>query len=154
MINHQQNIDKIYLYAKDPDEAKNKLLIYKREIAGLNYLNDSKHSVNIYEGNNPNKKQKILILFHDMIADMLSNKKLIPLITELLIRGRNISLLFITQPYFVIPKNFRLNWTHYFLMKVPNKRELQQIAFNNSSDIDFQYFMNLYKKCTANNILF
>ena len=154
MINHQQNIDKIYLYAKDPDEAKNKLLIYKREIAGLNYLNDSKHSVNIYEGNNPNKKQKILILFHDMIADMLSNKKLIPLITELLIRGRNISLLFITQPYFVVPKNFRLNWTHYFLMKVPNKRELQQIAFNNSSDIDFQYFMNLYKKCTANHILF
>ena len=109
MINHQQNIDKIYLYAKDPDEAKNKLLIYKREIAGLNYLNDSKHSVNIYEGNNPNKKQKILILFHDMIADMLSNKKLIPLITELLIRGRNISLVFITQSYFVVPKNFRLN---------------------------------------------
>ena len=113
-----------------------------------------KHSVNIYEGNNPNKKQKILILFHDMIADMLSNKKLIPLITELLIRGRNISLVFITQSYFVVPKNFRLNWTHHFLMKVPNKRELQQIAFNNSSDIDFQYFMYLYKKCTANHILF
>ena len=65
--------------------------------------------MNIYEGNNPNKKQKILILFHDMIADMLSNKKLIPLITELLIRGRNISLVFITQSYFVVPKNFRLN---------------------------------------------
>ena len=86
-----------------------------------------------------------------MIADMLSNKKLNPIVTELFIRGRklNISLVFITQSYFAVPKNIRLNSTHYFVMKIPNKRELQQIAFNHSSDIYFQDFMNLYKKFTA-----
>ena len=100
---------------------------------------------------NPNKKPKILIVFDDIISDMLSNKKLNPIVTELFIRGRklNISLVFITQSYFAVPKNIRLNSTHYFVMKIPNKRELQQIAFNHSSDIDFQDFMNLYKKCTA-----
>ena len=100
---------------------------------------------------NPNKKRKILIVFDDMIADMLSNKKLNPIVTELFIRGRklNISLVFITQSYFAVPKNIRLNSTHYFIMKIPNKQELQQIAFNHSSDIDFKDFMNLYKKCTA-----
>ena len=82
---------------------------------------------------------------------MLSNKKPDPIVTELFIRGRKlyISLVFITQSYFAVPKNIRLNSTHYFVMKIPNKRELQQIAFNHSSDIDFQDFMNLYKKCTA-----
>ena len=92
-----------------------------------------------------------MIVFDDMIADMLSNKKLNPIVTELFIRGRklNISLVFITQSYFAVPKNIRLNSTHYFIMKIPNKQELQQIAFNHSSDIDFKDFMNLYKKCTA-----
>ena len=101
---------------------------------------------------NPNKRGKILIVFDDMIADMLSNKKLNPKVTELLIRGRklNISLVFITQFYFVVSKTIRLNSTHYFVMKISNKRELQQIAFIHSSDIDFQDFVNLYKKCTAN----
>ena len=100
---------------------------------------------------NPNKRGKILIVFDDMIADMLSNKKLNPIVTELFIRRRNlnISLAFITQSYFAVPKNIRLNSTHYFVMKIPNKRELQQIAFNHSSDIDFQNFMNLYKKSSA-----
>ena len=67
------------------------------------------------------------------------------------IRGRklNISPAFITQSYFAVPKNIRLNSAHYFLMKILNKQELQQIAFNHSSDIDFQEFMDLYKKCTA-----
>ena len=88
---------------------------------------------------------KILIVFGDMIADMLSNKKLNPIVTELFIRGRklNISLVFITQSYFAVPKNIRLNSTHYFIMKIPNKRELQQVAFNHSSDIDFKDFMYL-----------
>ena len=82
---------------------------------------------------------------------MLSNKKLEPIATEIFSRGRklNISLVFITQSYFALPKNIRLNSTHNFATKIPNKRELQQIAFNHSSDIDFQDFMNLYKKCTA-----
>ena len=75
---------------------------------------------------NPNKKRKILIVFDDMIADMLSNKKLNPIVTELFIRGRklNISLVFITQCYFAVPKNVRLNSTHYFIMKIANKQEL------------------------------
>ena len=61
----------------------------------------------------------------------------------------NISLVFIKKSYFAVPKNIRLNSVHYFIMKNPNKQELQQIAFNHSSDIDFKDFMNIYKKCTA-----
>ena len=100
---------------------------------------------------NPNIKRKILILFDDIIADMLSNKKRNPIVTELFIRERrlNYPLVFITESYFAVPKNTGLNLTHYFVMKILTKRELQQIAFNHSSDIDFQDFMNLYKKCTA-----
>ena len=81
---------------------------------------------------------------------MVSNKKLNPTVTELSIRGRkrNISLVFITQSYFAMPKNVRLNSKHYFIMKIPNKRELQRILSNSLSDIDFKDFMNLYKKCT------
>ena len=79
---------------------------------------------------------------------MLSNKKVNPIVTELFITGRklNISLVFITQSYYAVQKNIRLNSTHYFITKIPNKQELQQIAFNHSSDIDFKDFINLYKK--------
>ena len=82
---------------------------------------------------------------------MLSNIKPNPIVTELFIRGRklNISIVFNTQSCFAVPKNIRLNSRHYFIMKIPKKRELQHIAFNHSSDIDFNDFMNLYKKCTA-----
>ena len=85
---------------------------------------------------------------------MLSNKKLSKIVTELFIIGRklNISLVFNTKSYFVVPKNIRLNSRHYFIMKIPNKRELQQIPFNHSSDIDFQDFRNLYEKTTENHI--
>ena len=76
--------------------------------------------------NNPNKKRKILIVFDDLSADMLRSEKLNPIVTGLFIRGRkpNISLDFITQSYFTVPKNIRLNSTHYFIMKIPNKQEL------------------------------
>ena len=99
---------------------------------------------------NPVKKHEILIDFDDVIADMLSNKKLNPILTELFIRGRklNISLVFITQCYFAVPKNIRLNSMHYFIMKNPKKQELKQIAFNHLSNINFKDFMNLYKKFT------
>ena len=75
------------------------------------------------------KNKKTLIVFDDMIADMLNNKKLNPIVIELFIRGRklNIYLAFITQSYFAVSKNIRLNSTHYFAMKIPNERELQQI---------------------------
>ena len=78
------------------------------------------------------KECKILIVFDDIIADMINNKKLNLIVTELFIRGRklNISLVFITQSYFKVPKDVRLNSTHFFIMKIPNKRELQQIALS------------------------
>ena len=103
------------------------------------------------EDYNPNEKCKVLIVFDDMIADMITNKKLNSIVTELFIRGRkyNISIAFITQSYFKVPKDVRLNCTHYFILKIPNKRELQQIALNHSSDIDFKDFIKIYKKCTA-----
>ena len=86
-----------------------------------------------------------------MIADMIKNKKLNSIVTELFIRGRklNISLVFITQSYFKVPKDVRLNTTHFFIAKIPNKRELQQIAINHSSDINTKDFANIYRKCTA-----
>ena len=81
---------------------------------------------------------------------MKSNKNLSPIATELFLRGRklNISLIFISQSYFKVPKTIRLNTTHYFIMKIPSKRELKQIASNLSSEIDFKDFMKLYKEYT------
>ena len=81
------------------------------------------------EDYNPRKKRKILIIFDDMIADMINNKKLNSIVTELFIGGRklNISIVFITQSYFKVPEDVRLNSNHFFIMKIPNKRELQQL---------------------------
>ena len=83
---------------------------------------------------------------NDRISDKLSNKEVNPLVIGLFIRDRklNISLVFITQSNFSLPKNIGLNCRHYFIMKIPNKRELQQIAFNPVSDINFKDFMNFY----------
>ena len=80
----------------------------------------------------PAKKRRVLIVFDDTIADMESNKKLGPLVNELFLRRRqlNILLVFISQSYFKVPKTIRLNATYYFIMKIPNKRELQQITSN------------------------
>ena len=85
-----------------------------------------------------------------MIADMNNNRKLNSIVTEFFTRGRklNISLIVITQSYFKVPKDVRLNTTHVFIMKILNKRELQQIALSHSSDIDYKDFVNIYKKCT------
>ena len=160
LINNQPDIDKIYLYAKDLYEPKYQFLINKRESIGLKHFNDPKAFIeysndmhDVYKNidhYNPDKENKILIVFDDMIADMINNKKLNSIVTELFIRGRklNISLVFITQSYFKVPKDVRLNTTHFFIMKIPNKRELQQIALNHSSDIDYKDFVNIYKKCT------
>ena len=141
-------------------KKKNQYLINKRVKVGLNHFNNPKAFMeysndmqDVYqniEDYNPIKKRKVLIIFDDMIADMINNNKLNPIVTELFIRGRklNISIVFITLSYFKVPKDVRLNSTHFFIMKIPNKRELQQIALNHSSDIDFKDFMNIYKKCT------
>ena len=122
LINNQPDIDKIYLYAKDPYEKKYQYLINKREKVGLNHFNDPKAFMEylndmqaVYkniEDYNPIKKRKILIVFDDMIADVISNNKLIPIVTELFIRGRklNISIVFIMQSYFKEPKNEKLQY--------------------------------------------
>ena len=100
---------------------------------------------------NPDQENKILIVFDDMIADMIHNNKLNSIVTELFIRSRklNISLVLITQSYFKVPKDVRLNTSHFFIPKIPNKRELQQIAINHSSDINNKDFTNIYRECTA-----
>ena len=100
---------------------------------------------------NTDQERKILIVFDDMIADMINNKKLNSIVTEVFIRGRklNISLAFITQSYFKAPKHVRLNSSHFFIMKIPNKKELQQIPLNHSSGINSKDFIKAHKKCTA-----
>ena len=102
------------------------------------------------EDYHPTKKRRVLIEFGDMIADMESNKKLSPIVTELVFSGRNlkISLVFISQSYFQVTKTIRLNATYLFIMKIPNKRELQQITPNHSSDIEFKGFIKLYNHYT------
>ena len=100
---------------------------------------------------NVDKELKILIVFDDMIPDMINNKILNSIVTELFIRSTklNISIVFITKSYFKVPKDVRLNSTHFFIMKIPNKRELQQIALNHSSDISTKDFIKTYKKYTT-----
>ena len=98
---------------------------------------------------------QIIIVFHDMIADLLSNKKLNLIVTELFIRHRRLNLYvaFITQSYFAVPKNTSLNSTQCFIMKIPNKQEIQQNTFNHLLDIDYQVFMSIYKKNYCKTIL-
>ena len=132
-------IDKIYVYPKGPYEPKYQYLINKREKVGLDYFKDPRAFIecsndmqDVYKNIkdcNPGKKHKLLIVFDDMIADIFNNKKLNPVVTELFITGRklNISIVFITKDI-KLPKDIRLNSTHFFIMKIPNKRELQQIT--------------------------
>ena len=160
LINKQKDIDKIYLYAKDLSESKYEYLIKNREKAGIKHLNDSKAFIEcsntmdgVYENindYNPNRRRKILIVFDDMIADIMTNKKFQAMLKELFIRCRkmNISLVFITQSYFSVPKELRLNSTYYFIMKINNKRESQNIAINHSADIDYKDFIKIYRECT------
>ena len=95
-------------------------------------------------------------MFDDVIADIINNKKLNLMVTELFIRGRkrNVSIVFITQSYFKVPKYVRLSSTHFFIMKIPDKKELQQIALNHSSDIDSKNFIKIYKNELQNHTVF
>ena len=97
---------------------------------------------------NADKEHKILIVFDDTVADRINNKKLNSVITDLFFRGRkiNIYLVFIIQSYFKVPKDVRLNSTHFFILKIPNKGELQQIAVNHSLDISSKDFIKIYRK--------
>ena len=160
LINNFHPIDKIYLYAKNTDEKKYKFLINKREQAGLKNLNDL-HAFIEYSNDmndvfdniddyNKNRDKKVLIIFDDMIADIMRSAKFKAIVKELFIRCRklNISTVFITQSYFRIPKDARLNTTHYILMKIGSKKELKNIAEENSGHLDFKDFLKIYDYCT------
>ena len=131
LINNQPDIEKIYLYAKDPYEY----LINKREKVTLNHYENPK-AFTEYSNNmqdvykdigeyNADKERKILIFFDDVIADMITNKELNSIKTDLFIRGRklNISLIFIKKSYLKVPEDARVNSAYIFIMKISNKRE-------------------------------
>ena len=133
----------------------------KREKIGLNHYDDLKAFIEYsndlqdvfknIEEYNLSKKQEVFISFDDMIAVMINDKKLTLVVTELFIRGRklNISIVLLTQSYSKLPEEVRLNTTHFFFL-----RELQQIAINHYSDIDFKHFLKIYKNVQQNHILF
>ena len=158
LINNQSDIHKICLHVKDPYEAKYQFLITKRESTGLKHFNDPKVFIEysndmqaVYKNideYNVDKERKKLIVFDDMIVDMINNTKLNSIVTESFIKSREstISLVFITQSHFKVPKDVRLNSIHFFIMKIPNKRELQRIALNHLSDINSKDFIKIYKK--------
>ena len=149
------------MYARDLSEPKYQLLIKTREDAGIKHLNDPKalieHSktmddvCNNHDVYNPRRRRKILILFDDMIADIMTNKKIQAKIKELFIRRRKlkISLVFITQSYFSVPEDDKLKSTHYLIMKIHDGRELENIAKNHSSDIDYKDFVKIYRNCAS-----
>ena len=160
LINNFHPIDKIYLYAKDIDEKKYQYLINKREQAGIKNLNDPHafiefssdmndvlDDINNY---NKNRDKKLLIIFDDMIADIMRSEKFKAIVKELFIRYRklNISIVFIIQSYFRTPKDARLNSIHYILMEIGNKKELKSIAEENSGHLDFKDFLKIYNYCT------
>ena len=142
LINEQNDIDKIYLYAKDLSEPKHQFLIEKHENVGMKHINNPSAFIecsntmdDVYENindYNPIRKRKKLIVFDDMIADIMTNRRFQVIIKELFIRCRklNISLAFITQSYFSVPKDVRLNTTHYFIKKINGKIELKIIALD------------------------
>ena len=166
LINKFHPIDKIYLYAKDADEKKYQYLINEREQAGIknlndphafieysNDMNDVLENINSY---NKNRDKKVLIIFDDMIADIMRSEKFKAIVIELFIRCRklNTSIVFITQSYFRTPKDARLNSTHYIIMKIGNKKELKCIAEENSGHLDFKDFLKVYNYCTNESYLF
>ena len=151
LIKEQDDIDRIYLYAKDLSEPKYELLIKKPEDAGIKHLNDPNAFIewsntmdDVYENiddYNQSRKRRILIGFDDMIADIMANKKFQAIIKELFIRSRNLNI-------FSVPKDVILNSTHYLIMRINNKKELQNIGINHSADIDYKDFMKIYRECT------
>ena len=148
------------MHGKDLSESKYEFLIKKRKDVETNHFNDPNAFIecsntmdDVYENindYNPIRKRKKLIVFDDMIADIMTNKKFQAIIKELFIRCRklNISLVFITQSYFSVAKDVRLNLTHYLIMKINNRKELQNIATDHSEDIYYQDFMKIYRECT------
>ena len=127
------------MYSKDPYEAKYQFLINKREGTGLKLFNDTKSFIeysndmqDVYKNvqkYNIGKKRKILIVFDNMIVDVINNEKLNPIVTERFIKGRklNTSILFTTQLYFKAPKVFRLNFTYFLSWKFQIKKNFNKL---------------------------
>ena len=160
-LNETTPVDKIYLYAKDLTEPKYKFLINNRKNAVIKHFNDSTAFI-AYSNDmddvftnigdyNKKRKRKVLIVFGDMIADIMSSTKFKAIIKELFIRCRklNISIVFITQSYFRTPKDARLNSMHYVIIKIQSRKELQNIGQENSGDINFKDFLKVYKDYTS-----
>ena len=141
------------MYAKDPYEAKYQYLMKICEKVGIDHHNDptayigySNDMRDVYKNINycnPGKGNKILIVFDDMIVDMIHNKKLDSIVTEWFIRGRKLNIFL-----FKVLKAVKLNTTHFFIAKIPNRRELLEITTNHSLDISTKDFTNIYRKCT------
>ena len=165
LIKEQDDIDKIYLYAKDLSEPKYEFLIKKRKDAGTKhfigpnaFIECSNTMDDVYENiddYNPSRRRKTLIVFDDIIAGIMINKIFQVIIKVLFIRCRklNISLVFIPESCFSVPKDLRLNSTLYLIMKINNRKELQNIAINHSADIDYKDFVKIYRECTKKRIL-
>ena len=156
----------MYLYARDLNEPKYEYLIKKCKNIGIKHLNDPNALIecsstmdDVYENiddYNPSRKREKLTVSDDMIADIMTNRRFQAIIKELFLRCRklNISLVFITQSYFSVPKDVRLNSTHYLIMKINNRKELQNIVIDHSADIDYKDFMKSYRECTKNLLIF
>ena len=159
LINEQDTIDKIYLYAKDLNEPKYEFLIKKRKNVGIKHCNNPNAFIeysstmdDVYKNTddyNPSRRRKILIVFDDLIADIMDNKKFQAIIKESFIRCSKLNILFvfIKQSYFSVPKDVRLNSKNYFIMKINNRKELQNITINHFADIDYKDFMKIYREC-------
>ena len=136
------------------------MLIDKREKAGIDFNNDPNAFIEYsnsmddilsnIEDCNKKRKRKVLIIFDDMISCVMSDRRAQQILKDLFIRCRklNISLCFLTQSYFSVPKEVRLNCTHCILFKLNNRRELQNIAIDHSADIDYKDFIKIYRICT------
>ena len=160
LIDKFHPIDKIYLYAKDTNEEKYHYLINKREQAGIKnlnnphafieYLSDMSDVLEDINDYNKNRNKKVLVIFDDMIADIMRSEKFKVIVKGLFIRCRklNISIVFITQSYFRTPKDARLNSAHYILMKIGSKKELKSIAEENSGHLEFKDLLEIYNHCT------
>lgn len=155
MANNDTFIDKVYLYVKDPEEPKYKHFIKNRKEIGesetgdpnmfvevSSSLDDVHNDINQY---NPDRLSNVLIVFDDMICEVIP-----PKVSELFIRGRklNISLVFITQSYYAVPKDIRLNCTHYHILSIPKRKEVRNIADDCAVSVGFDEFMKLFKECT------
>ena len=158
LIKEQDNIDKIYLYAKDLSETKYEFLFKKCEDVGIKHYNVlnafvecSNTMADVYENidaYNPSRKRNILIVLMTWLQTLWQTKNFKLQLKNYLLGAENwITLVFMTQSYFFLRKDMRLNSTHCLIMKINSKKESQNIVINHSADIDYKDFMKIYREC-------